>query len=147
MIQNSLIRLNFLTERIPGLLAKIEESDFSHKPAPGKWSKKEILGHLVDSATNNHQRFIRGQYENKPTIGYDQNQWNNLNYYNQINSDQLIKFWTLYNKHLLELLKRIPEENLKKECLYLDGTAHTIAWLAEDYVVHQEHHLRQIVSY
>src|SRR4030095_2595683 len=42
-------------------LRLLQETEVSLKPAPGKWSKKEILGHLIDSATNNHQRFVRTQ--------------------------------------------------------------------------------------
>lgn len=147
MIQKSIDRLKVLTETIPGLLSEIGESGFSSQPSPGKWSKKEILGHLIDSATNNHQRFIRGQFENVPTIGYEQDQWNKLNHYNDIKAEQLIAFWTIYNKHLVEVLKHIPAENLKKECRSLDGNKNTLAYLAEDYVVHLEHHLHQIVTY
>ena len=68
MITESIKRLQYLCEEIPVLLSIIPEQDFTHKSAPEKWSKKEILGHLIDSATNNHQRFIRAQFENVPSI-------------------------------------------------------------------------------
>lgn len=140
-------RLDFLISTIPGLFREIDDTDFSRKPSPGKWSKKEILGHLIDSTANNHQRFIRGQFEDTPTIGYDQNEWNRHNYYNEINSVQLIDFWTSYNKHLLEIMKRMPATSLQKECRSADGTTCTIAFLMEDYLAHLEHHLKQIVIY
>lgn len=140
-------RLNTLIKTIPGLLAGIAEAEFSVKIAPDKWSKKEILGHLIDSATNNHQRFIRGQFEHIPTISYDQNQWNKLNYYNEMSSKHIIQFWTIYNTHLLEIMQHIPLENLQKECRSADGNTHTIRFLINDYVAHLEHHLHQIVSY
>jgi hypothetical protein len=147
MTERTLNRLETLISTIPDLLTNIDELTFSIKPSPNKWSKKEILGHLIDSATNNHQRFIRGQFEDVPTIGYDQNQWNKLNHYIEINSKHIIEFWTMYNQHLLEIVKRIPNENLQKECRSTDGKTYTIEFLIADYVEHLEHHLRQIVSY
>lgn len=147
MIETASKRLDVLIDTIPGLLGDVDEAAFALKPSPDIWSKKEILGHLIDSATNNHQRFIRGQFENVPTISYDQDQWNKLSHYNEMDSKHLIAFWTLYNKHLLEIIKRIPDESLNKECRSASGSTHTIRFLIEDYVVHLEHHLRQIVAY
>ena len=147
MIKKTLDRLEVLNNTIPGLLAGITEQDFTIRSAPDKWSKKEILGHLIDSAANNHQGFIRGQSEETPTIGYNQVQWNKLNHYNEISAIQLIEFWALYNRHILEITRRIPIGNLQKTCRSSDGTMHTIAFLIEDYVAHLEHHLQQIVLY
>src|SRR5688572_28212730 len=104
MIAENLERLEYLCKRVPTLLRNISEANISFKPRPGKWSKKEILGHLIDSATNNHHRFIRGQFEKVPFIAYDQNKWNEYSYYNQINTEQLIQFWTSYNLQLIELI-------------------------------------------
>lgn len=73
MIQKSIERLAFLCETIPQLLFEIDDLTFSEELTSEKWSKKEILGHLIDSATNNHQRFVRCQFEDIPTITYDQN--------------------------------------------------------------------------
>ena len=111
---SSLDKLQYLCHIIPLLLEQIPETEFAFKSISTKWSKKEILGHLIDSATNNHQRFIRIQYENEPIIFYDQNQWNELSKYNMIDSAQLILFWKSYNQHLTEIIKAIPNENLKK---------------------------------
>jgi len=147
MTKQIVTRLDTLINRIPGLLSQIDEAEFSLKPSPSKWSKKEILGHLIDSAANNHQRFVRGQYEDIPTISYDQNAWNKLNHYQALNSKQLIAFWTVYNQHLLEIMKRIPQENLLKKCRSEDGNLLTIQFLMEDYVTHLEHHLKQLVTY
>lgn len=72
MMSISVQRLQYLIDIIPEKLAGINEREFGLKPAVTKWSKKEMLGHLIDSATNNHQRFIRVQYENAPVIVYDQ---------------------------------------------------------------------------
>ena len=128
------------------LLEDISETDFNFKPDPEKWSKKEVLGHLIDSATNNHHRLIRGQFENVPVISYDQNQWNRLGYYQQIEVNQLIRFWASYNFQLLELIKLIPSNCLKRECNTGGSNNVTIEFLFNDYVSHLEHHLKQILG-
>ncbi|MBI3233602.1 MAG: DinB family protein [Bacteroidetes bacterium] len=147
MTKQYIEKLETLVKIIPDLLNQIDENEFCLKPLPNKWSKKEILGHLIDSAANNHQRFIRGQFEDVPTISYDQNQWNKLNHYVEIDSTHLIAFWTIYNQHLLEIMKRIPNDNLQKECRSTDEKNYTIEFLMNDYVEHLEYHLQQIVAY
>jgi hypothetical protein len=139
-IEQAIQRLTFLCDTIPQLLAEIDEQAFSLREKPGKWSRKEIIGHLIDSAANNHHRFVRGQYEDVPTIVYDQDQWNTCNYYNQMDGRQIIYFWTAYNNHLLELIKLIPKDMLKREVDSGDANHRSIAYLINDYVVHLEHH-------
>ena len=147
MLKETIERLQYLCDTIPQLMNVISEKDFSHKPAPNKWSKKEMLGHLIDSATNNHQRFVRIQFENEPVIGYDQNSWNLINQYNRLDMHHLIKFWEIYNRHLLEIMKRVPEHNLGLTGIDLNENKATLGFLMDDYVIHMEHHLRQMVSY
>lgn len=147
MKSNSVNRLKVLLESIPTQLLEISEDLFSMKINSTKWSKKEILGHLIDSAANNHQRFIRVQYENIPTIIYDQNKWNELNHYQQLESKHIIQLWTIYNQHLLEILKRIPEENMCLELNVGNEINVTLQFLMDDYLLHLEHHLKQIVDY
>ena len=147
MLQKTINRLQYLCEIIPPLLIEIPEKDFSFKPSETKWSKKQILGHLIDSATNNHQRFVRVQFEGVPSITYNQDNWNNHSYHNQVDSKYLIKFWELYNLHLAELIKLIPEKNFVRECNVGKEQNVTLQWLVEDYVRHLEHHLRQLVNY
>jgi hypothetical protein len=147
MTEKPIQRLQYLCTTIPPLLSKIKEDNFSSKPSSDKWSKKEILGHLIDSATNNHQRFVRVQFEHVPTISYDQIKWNSHTHYNQIDSKHLISFWAAYNLHLVELIKLIPKDNLTRECNIGRDTPVTLQWLIDDYVRHLEHHLKQIVEY
>ncbi len=147
MLQETIERLTYLCDTIPQLLSQIPETEFSYKPAQGKWSKKEILGHLIDSATNNHQRFIRIQFENEPCIVYDQNNWNLFSHYNKLESAHVIAFWALYNRHLIEIIKRIPEHNLSLTSISSNDERVTLGWLIDDYVVHLEYHLKQVVNY
>jgi hypothetical protein len=147
MIEKSITRINYLIGIIPDLLKNIPDSEFSSKPAADKWSKKEMLGHLIDSATNNHHRFVRLQFENEPLISYDQNKWNEYSRYNELDKNHLIKFWTLYNTHLIELIKRIPESKYNRKVRVKEENFMTLELLVEDYVRHMEHHLKQMVSY
>jgi len=142
--EKTLKQLQHLVDTIPEILNYISESEFSRKPASEKWSKKEIIGHLIDSATNNHHRFVRAQFEDKPTILYDQDLWNNHSYYQQMDSHHLIAFWELYNRHIIALIRQIPEDYLGKECHREDGSTRSLSWIFDDYVRHAEHHLRQL---
>ena len=144
MIHEAINLLGAIVTEYPGRFQSISETEFSLKPSPKKWSKKEILGHLIDSATNNHQRFVRVQFEDKPEISYDQDMWVDYNHYNELSLKQLIHFWTLYNLHLIEVMKKIPAENLLRECKMRDGKYLTLDYLVNDYVVHLQHHLDQI---
>ncbi len=146
MPTNSIKRLQFLCDTLPDLMNQMDDASFSKKDDPNKWSKKEILGHLIDSATNNHQRFIRAQFEHNPEIVYDQVNWNRFSYYQQMNSRELIQFWLSYNKHLISLIKNMPKESLTRTCS-VAGDLLTLEFLIKDYVVHLEHHLKQITRY
>lgn len=137
-------RLQYLINTIPDKLRNIPETDFSYKLAPEKWSKKEIIGHLIDSATNNHHRFVRVQFEDVPHITYDQNKWNAASRYQDMKSNHVIDFWAHYNQHLIKVVQRIPEADLQRECNTGGVENVTLQWLIEDYVNHMEHHLKQI---
>ncbi len=147
MLNETTNRLQFLCDIIPSLLEKIKEEDFSFKHNPEKWSKKEILGHLIDSATNNHQRFIRVQYEDVPTIIYHTDNWVRLTDYKNIEAKYLINLWEAYNIHLVFIIKAIPKENLKRKCKTNEPEPVTLQWLIDDYLNHLEHHLKQLVEY
>ncbi|MBC9928869.1 DinB family protein [Chitinophaga qingshengii] len=147
MIADSLQRWEYLCDTIPALLNNIPEEEFSFKPLPAKWSKKEILGHLIDSAANNHQRFVRVQFEETPRIGYQQNEWNHYSYHQQQSGRQLIDSWLAYNRLLLGIAGHIPEALLQRTC-YAGGTEPvTLDFVIRDYVTHLEHHLRQLTIY
>lgn len=147
MLDKTIERLAWLLEIMPGLLEAIPEDEFSTRPTPEKWSKKEILGHLIDSATNNHQRFIRVQFEQDPHITYNQNMWNAFSYHQYASKKDIINFWETYNRYLVFIISQIPEENLQKVCIMNSPEPFTLEWIIEDYVVHMEHHLQQIVAY
>lgn len=146
MVKESIIKLDKIIDKAVDLLLEISDEEMSRKVSPDKWSKKEILGHLIDSATNNHQRFIRAQYESNPQIIYDQNKWNEFNFYQEIESSQIINFWTIYNRQIIEIIKRIPKENLANQ-VSVGEKIMTLEFIIDDYVEHLEHHLKQLIAY
>ena len=126
-------------------LRMLAEPHVSTKPAPGKWSKKELIGHLIDSATNNHQRFIRAQ-QVEPFIfpRYEQDDWVDRQRYNTGSWEELVDLWRLYNRHLSRVIEGIPEEKLGVICTIGPYEPVTLAYLVEDYLAHLRHHLRQL---
>jgi hypothetical protein len=126
------------------LLNQLSEADFTHKPLPEKWSGKEYLGHLIDSAQTNIRRFVVAQHEQKPFIIYDQEKWVTAAGYQNYPLKDLIALWILINKHLIIILKNIPEADLEREVL--TQQTHTIKWLAADYNKHLLHHLHQVLQ-
>ncbi|MCE3227774.1 MAG: hypothetical protein K0S32_2325 [Bacteroidetes bacterium] len=147
MIQQAIERMQYLCDTIPALLLNMDEEEFSKKPAPGKWSKKEILGHLIDSAANNHQRFVRVQFEETPLIKYDQDNWVKYSSHQNIDREKVIAFWAQHNKYLIEIIKNIPRSALSRTCHCGDEQPVTLEFIIIDYVRHQEYHLKQIVVY
>ena len=130
--------------RVPG----ITEREFSAKPLPNKWSKKEVLGHLIDSAQNNLRRFICGQYESSPPHLIDEQDFRvSANAYGQAKSEDEIQLWQLINKRICDVLNAMPVGNYGNDCNTGRTTEqlHSIEWLAEDYVKHMKHHLNQII--
>lgn len=123
----------------------IPEKNFQEKPLPHKWSKQEVVGHLIDSAQNNLRRFICAQYESAPPhIVYQQDFWVSANAYQQMQRDDILDLWQLMNLRICAVLENMPPENYSKE---VDaGTLHTLEWLATDYIKHMKHHINQIIS-
>ncbi|MEP6568216.1 MAG: DinB family protein [Acidobacteriota bacterium] len=126
--------------------------------AAGKWSPKEIIGHLIDSASNNHQRFVRAQFTDDLVLaGYEQEGWVQVQDYQGEGWTQLVQLWRLYNQHLLHLIARVPEEtrmklrykhNLHKlasESLS-ESEPVTLDWFMRDYLDHMKKHLQQILG-
>jgi hypothetical protein len=145
-MKQTIEQLEQLVFSFPDRLAGISSDEFSAKPFPDKWSKKEELGHLIDSGHNNLRRFITGQYESNPKILYDQNFWVAAANYQQQSSDNLIALWKLINLQICEVLKSMPGENHSKTADTGKAELHSLEWLAEDYVKHTQHHLHHILQ-
>jgi hypothetical protein len=131
---------------VPRLRA-LTESDVSRERQPGKWVSKEVLGHLVDSAANNHQRFVRARFVD-PLIwpGYDQDAWVSVHAYRSRRWADVLDLWIALNRHVAFLIESVPADRLGTRCTVGDGDAATLEWLMRDYVRHVKHHLAQILS-
>ena len=127
-------------------LRKIDEATASARPAPGKWSKKEILGHLIDSAANNHQRFIRLQLGARLELpGYSQDDWVRLGRYQNQPWARIIDLWLIYNTHLAEIIRGVDPKTLRNVWRAPDGKDVDLEFIMRDYVAHMRHHLEQVL--
>ena len=137
-------------------LLALTEAESEKRPRPGKWSPKEVLGHLIDSAANNHQRFVRAQFTDDLVFpGYAQDDWVRVQRYQEAPWEELIRLLKAYNLHLLRVVAAIPEDALTRR--RTRHNLHQLAWRAvpeseavtlevfiHDYVGHLKHHLGQI---
>ncbi len=147
MVQQSALRLEWLCINITPLLKQIPTEEFEEEKAEGKWSKKQILGHLIDSASNNHQRFIRGQFETRALVIYNQDSWNEYGHYKVMSTTLIVDTWAAVNLFLSALIKHIPSSAYSNILDMGNQGMITLEYVIEDYVTHLEHHLRQIVAY
>ncbi len=148
--------LREIVDREAERLAALPDARAKTPVAPGKWSPKEIIGHLVDSASNNHGRFVRAQLTDDLTFpGYDQEAWVRLQDYANADWSSLITLWRACNLHIAHVIERIPDEALTKprtrhnldEIAWKTIPRHepaTLEYFIHDYVAHLKHHLEQI---
>lgn len=138
--------LDTLEKALP-LLRQISITDASAKPIPQKWSKQEILGHLIDSASNNQHKFVRTMQAETPLsfVGYAQNDWVEVQQYNTANWLEIIALWEAYNRHLAHIIHHTPLEKLENT-ISIDGSKpFSLGFIQADYVEHLNHHLNQIL--
>jgi hypothetical protein len=122
--------------------------DWESQPVPGKWSNKEIIGHLTDSAQINLQRFVRCTYEENFKLVYAQDEWVKAQHYQDMEIADLLQLWRLLNLQIARVLDNYPSDRLSAKCdnSKKEVSLHTVEWLADDYLDHLQHHLNQIKS-
>ncbi len=133
-----------MIEEYSPLLLRLDDWMPGPQPAPGKWSNRQVLGHLVDSAQNNIRRFVVAQYEELPHIVYKQDDWVRIAGYHDYDTRDLVQLWILLNRHMVSILKNIPPGVEKRGCK--TDVPHTIEYLAADYIRHCRHHLHQLLN-
>ncbi len=137
--------LRQLIERVPGRLEKLSKEKVERKPTPSTWSPKEELGHLLDSAANNHQRIVRAQLENSPAMpGYDQNGWVTVHAYQRRDWKEMMEMWQALNRQLLAAAEAVPESAWSKTLTVAGSEPLTLQFVFDDYVAHMLHHLQHI---
>jgi hypothetical protein len=135
-------RLRASIERELPQLRKLSDARASEPRGAGKWCPKEELGHLIDSATNNHIRFtiaaLNGQFRGST---YAQEEWVGLHGYAEMQWADLVQMWFCYNRLLSKLVERVADEHLKSPCVVGGAEPVSLGFLIDDYIVHMQHHL------
>ncbi|MDW8848762.1 DinB family protein [Flavobacterium sp. MMLR14_040] len=147
ILQNSILRFEEILAENADYFPTIDVVVLEAK-IPGKWSKKEILGHLVDSAIHNLVRFTEINYVEKPYRHRPYNQIDlvNLNQYQTMDIHDLTELWLLINKQIVRLMKAVDEKTLNYKIVLSDESIIDLRFLMTDYVDHLEHHIRQLRS-
>jgi uncharacterized glyoxalase superfamily protein PhnB len=151
-------RLRIVVDAAAPRLAALADAETQRHPAPGKWSPREVLGHLVDSASNNHQRFVRAAAQDDLVFpGYEQERWVELQRYQEAPWGELVALWAAFNRQLARVMAAIPAgvRTRPRPRHNLDEIAWravprtepaTLDYFMADYVAHLEHHLRQVLG-
>ncbi len=141
----------------PALRAMGDEAS-GDRPGPGRWSPRAVIGHLIDSASNNHRRFVLGQVqENLQFPGYDQEVWVSVQRYHEASWANLVTLWVSFNRHLAFIVESIPDDVLVRPRAHhnlpeigwhppADDEPATLLHIVRDYIGHMRHHLAQILE-
>lgn len=143
-----IMNLEYLVSEVSNYVSVTSDEVISEKINPEKWSKKETMGHLIDSGINNLQRFTEIQYNEKPYClkSYNQNELVKANRYQEAKTDEILNFLRAINERIVEVISVLKEESLNYKIVTEQGTRISFHSLIEDYVNHFEHHVSQIIK-
>ena len=129
-------------------LKNADEVQLRQPYAAGKWSRKEIIGHLIDSALNNLQRFTEIHGLPQPYVyrEYRQDELVAINRYHDMDTTELIQLWLSLNRQILRVMASVTAQQLEQQVLMTDGTKTNLRYLMQDYPHHLAHHLKQVTS-
>jgi hypothetical protein len=137
--------LRMLLNRVPERLERLSGDAVERRATEPAWSAKEELGHLLDSAANNHQRIVRAQLEDRPAMpGYQQNEWVRVHGYQRREWKELIELWTALNRQLLAAAEAVPATGWARMLTVAGSEPLTLQFVFEDYLAHMAHHLHHI---
>ncbi|QOV11388.1 DinB family protein [Viridibacillus arvi] len=144
-MKNVIDGINYWIYYVPKEIKRMSDIDVTKKPSPTKWSKKEILGHLCDSAIMNIERFIKIQYEKQPYVlpTYNQNEWVAKQNYQDTPIEEILTLFYVLNKQIIAIVNNIPDEKRSYLCDIGNKELKTLDWLIQDYYEHMEHHLKK----
>jgi hypothetical protein len=124
-------------------LVTLSNADATLPERDGKWSAKEVIGHLTDSATNNLARMVRLQIAPEHMPGYAQEAWVAVQHYRDREWAEVLALWFALNEHIVWIIRHIPQDALGNRAT-LAGSPITLGFLIEDYIAHMQHHLRNL---
>jgi hypothetical protein len=137
-----------IEQELPELQRLNEDASALRPNGEGSWSPKEELGHLIDSASNNHMRFVRASLDRiYRGPGYAQNDWVSIHGYQRMPWSEIVSTWLSHNRLLVRVVENIPENTLDGDC-FIGGneTPETLAFIIEDYVFHMRHHIDHLLG-
>ena len=145
-MDDTILTIKTLMVEVSTRIMSLSPEEQEIRPAPGKWSKKEILGHLVDSAINNLKRFTEIQFMPRPytVTKYKQAELVTANNYQGTQTDQIIHLWLSLNQQILNVIALQTEDTLAYPVILPEGDRSDLRFLIADYAEHMEHHARQI---
>lgn len=147
-MNSTISRINQLITSSEAYLNTARRQKLAAKPKPTQWSKKEILGHLIDSALYNLRRFTEIHTKPKPyqVVDYEQDQLVLANDYQRAKLEDLTMLWVGLNKQIIHVLKQQTEKTLQLQARLPNQKSTNLLFLINDYLDHMEHHVKQIVD-
>jgi len=136
-----------VVDAVEARLVDMSAEEVTRRDAPDSWSKKEILGHLIDSASNNHQRFVRACSSGALEFPYyRQEDWARVQRCNEADWRNLIELWSAFNHHLCHIIERIPESAYANPCNIGQPEPVRLEFVVRDYLRHMKHHLVDLLE-
>ena len=126
-------------------MRELRDEEIRERPRPKKWARKEVLGHLIDSACNNQQKFVRMMQQRSVEFpGYAQDDWVDLQKWAAADWTEMVDLWAAYNRHIAYLIEHMNPDFLAHEIRIEGAGPFTLEFIMPDYVEHMKHHLKQV---
>ena len=139
-----------LVEKWEPVLIKLSEDTISLRRNSQNRTIKQIMGHIIDSASNNTHRIVHLQYQPSPLIfpNYatfgNNDRWIAIQDYQNEDWNNLVQLWKYSLLHFIHVIKNINTDKLNNEWISGPGTKVTLKSMTIDFPVHLNLHLSEI---